>query len=106
MAKYFLIESRSPFDSAEVNNNYQLASDLASKGNEVSLFLVENGVLAARSTAEINDFSKLTNVNLFADDFSLRERGISPNELKSTIKVAGISIVVEAMAQGSKTMWL
>ncbi len=106
MAKYFLIESRSPFDSAEVNNNYQLASDLASKGNEVSLFLVENGVLAARSTAEINDFSKLTNVNLFADDFSLRERGISPNELKSTIKVADISIVVEAMAQGTKTMWL
>ncbi len=106
MAKYFLIESRSPFDSAEVNNNYQLASDLASKGNEVSLFLVENGVFAARSTAEINDFSKLANVNLFADDFSLRERGISPNELKSTIKVADIGIIVEAMAQGNKTMWL
>ena len=106
MAKYFLIESRSPFDSAEVKNNYQLASDLASKGNEVSLFLVENGVFAVRKTAEINDFSKLTNVNLFADDFSLRERGISPNELKSTIKVADISIVVKAMAQGTKTMWL
>ena len=106
MAKYFLIESRSPFDSAEVINNYQLSSDLASKGNEVSLFLVENGVFAARSTAEINDFSKLTNVNLFADDFSWRERGISPNELKSTIKVADISIVVKAMAQGTKTMWL
>ncbi len=106
MAKYFLIESRSPFDSAEVKNNYQLASDLASKGHEVTLFLVENGVFAVRSTAEINDFSKLTNVNLFADDFSLRERGISPNELKSTIKVADISIVVEAMAQGTKTMWL
>lgn len=106
MAKYFLIESQSPFDSAEVKNNYQLASDLASKGNEVSLFLVENGVFAVRETAEINDFRKLTNVNLFADDFSLRERGISPNELKSTIKVADIGIVVEAMAQGTKTMWL
>ena len=106
MAKYFLIESRSPFDSAEVNNNYQLASDLASNGHEVSLFLVENGVFAARETAQINDFSKLTNVTLFADDFSLRERGISTNELKSTIKVAGISIVVEAMAKDTKTMWL
>ena len=59
MAKYFLIESRSPFDSAEVNNNYQLASDLASKGHEVSLFLVENGVFAAREMAEINDFTRL-----------------------------------------------
>ena len=49
MAKYFLIESRSSFDSAQVSQNYQLASDLANAGNETTLFLVENGVLAARA---------------------------------------------------------
>jgi len=54
MAKYFLIESRSSFDSTQVSQNYQLASDLANAGNETTLFLVENGVLAARAAAANN----------------------------------------------------
>ena len=29
MSKYFLIESRSPFDATEVTNKYQIAQDLA-----------------------------------------------------------------------------
>ena len=45
MAKYFLIESQSPLDYPEVNNNYNLASDLADAGNDVTLFLIENGDL-------------------------------------------------------------
>ncbi len=106
MAKYFLIESRSPFDSPEVNNNYQLALDLANGGNQVTLFLVENGVFVARKTAQTESLDKLTNLTLLADDFSLRERGISTDEIKNNIKVVEISSVVEAMATGTKTMWL
>lgn len=106
MAKYFLIESRSPFDSPEVNNNYQLALDLANGGNQVTLFLVENGVFVARKTAQIESLDILSNVIVLADDFSLRERGISTDEIKNNIKVAEISSVVEAMATGTKTMWL
>ncbi len=106
MAKYFLIESRSSFDSVEVDHNYQLASDLANEGNEVSLFLVENGVFAARAKAQINGLANLDGVNLLVDDFSLRERGITFEEVNSKIKVADIAMVVEAMATGQKVMWL
>ena len=81
-------------------------SDLASAGNDTTLFLVENGVLAARASAKINDLETLKKVNLLADDFSLRERGISQSELKSNIKIASIKAVVDAMAEGQKTIWL
>jgi sulfur relay (sulfurtransferase) complex TusBCD TusD component (DsrE family) len=106
MAKYFLIESRSPFDSPDVNYNYQLALDLANNGNEVTLFLVENGVFVARKTTNVVSLDALNNVNILADDFSLRERGIFNNEMRNNIKIAEISTVVEAMANGAKTMWL
>ncbi|NER22157.1 MAG: DsrE family protein [Symploca sp. SIO1B1] len=105
MAKYFLIESRSPFDSTQVSQNYQLASDLANAGNETTLFLVENGVLAARAAA-VYGLANLNAVNVLADDFSLRERSISETELKDGVQVASIGAVIEAMAQGQKTIWL
>jgi predicted peroxiredoxin len=41
-----------------------------------------------------------------ADDFSLRERGISETELDNGVKVASIAAVVDAMAEGQKTIWL
>ncbi len=106
MAKYFLIESRSPFDSTEVNNNYLLARDLATAGNETTLFLVENGVFALRKIAQNCNLEKLEQVNLLADDFSLRERGIEAQELISNVNVASIDAVVMAMAEGQKTIWL
>ncbi|MGK7874913.1 MAG: DsrE family protein [Xenococcaceae cyanobacterium] len=106
MAKYFLIESRSPFDSTEVSNNYQLASDLANAGKETTLFLVENGVLAARTSATSSGLANLNKVKLLADDFSLRERGISESELGYGVQPSGIGAVIDAMAEGQKTIWL
>ena len=49
MTKYLLIESRDPFESNDVGYYYDLAADLARRGDEVTLFLVQNGVLPARS---------------------------------------------------------
>ena len=48
MAKYLLIESRDPFDANDVANFCDLAEGLVRKGSEVTLFLVQNGVLQAR----------------------------------------------------------
>jgi sulfur relay (sulfurtransferase) complex TusBCD TusD component (DsrE family) len=106
MGKYFLIESQSPFESTEVNYNYELASDLAILGHEVTLFLVENGVLAARSTDTSIGLTKLSQVNLLADEFSLQERGIDSSEIGSNIKLSSLESVVDAMGEGQKMMWL
>lgn len=106
MAKYFLIESRSPFDSSQVSHNYQLASDLAHAGNETTLFLVENGVFAARAAANNSGLETLKAVTLMVDEFSLKERSISETELNNTVQVASIGAVIDAMAEGQKTIWL
>jgi len=45
---YLLIESRDPFESNDVLYYYELSKGLVEAGNEVTLFLVQNGVLAAR----------------------------------------------------------
>lgn len=106
MTKYFLIESQSPFDTSEVNNNYQLASDLATSGHDVILFFVENGVLATRSIVASQNFTNLNQVTLLVDKFSLDERGIDVSELASDIEISTVDSIVDAMSQGQKMMWL
>jgi sulfur relay (sulfurtransferase) complex TusBCD TusD component (DsrE family) len=106
MSQYFLIESKSPFESTEVIHDYQLASDLAKSGHKVTLFLVENGVLATRSTIIPPELAHLNLVKVLADRFSLEERGIEYSEVNSGIEVSTISSVADAMGQGQKTLWL
>ena len=45
MAQYLLIESRDPFESNDVGYYYDLAKGLVEGGNQVTLFLAQNGVL-------------------------------------------------------------
>src|SRR4029450_6336607 len=45
MADYLLIESRDPFESNDVGYYCDLARGLVEAGNQVTLFLVQNGVL-------------------------------------------------------------
>ena len=107
MKKYLLIGSRDPFDSADVENFYVLAGGLAKSGNKVTLFLVQNGVLAARQGAKADGLAGAANegVEVLADEFSLQERGISANRLIAGVEPAPLDTVVDRMADGSKTLW-
>ena len=51
MGNYLMIASRDPFDSIEATRDYELAGGLAGDGHAVTVFLVQNGVLAARPDA-------------------------------------------------------
>ena len=105
MDHYLLIESRDPFESNDVTYYYELAKGLVEGGNQVTLFLVQNGVLAARPSARSADLSALgrSGVEVLADDFSLRERGIA--KLAEGIRAAPIEIVVDRLEVGHKTLW-
>ena len=87
MATYLLIESRDPFDSNDVSNFYELATGLSQEGNQVTLFLVQNGVLPARRSVHSAALTTLaqSGVQVLADDFSLRERGIDQARLAEGI---------------------
>lgn len=107
MGRYLLIGSRDPFDSNDAKNLYDLASGLTRQGNEVTLFLVQNGVLPARPSANSAALTDLANagVEVLADDFSLKERGIAADGLAEGVQAASLDVVVDQLADGRKAIW-
>ena len=107
MTDYLLIESRDPFDSSDVANFLALAEGLSRAGNRVTLFLIQNGVLPARHGARSAPLAVLAanGVEVLADDFSLRERGISANRLLPGITAAPLDTVVDRLADGCRALW-
>ncbi len=107
MAKYLLIESRDTFESKDVARYYGLAKGLKQEGNDVTLFLVQNGVLSAREASQSNGLADVASagVKVLADDFSLRERGIGTGRLVSGVTPAPLDTVIDAMVDGSKMLW-
>jgi predicted peroxiredoxin len=107
MDKYMLIESRDPFDSNDVAFCYELAIGLAKAGNEVTLMLVQNGVLPARRGAKADGLAAVleAGVKVLADDFSLAERGIEASRLAAGIASTPLDVVIDHMAAGHKTLW-
>src|SRR5262245_51548840 len=107
MASYMLIESRDPFDSNDVAFSYELAAGLAKAGHDVTLLLVQNGVLPARRGARADGLAGVMSagVKVLADDFSLGERGIARARLAPGIEPSPIDVVIDHLAAGHKTLW-
>lgn len=107
MSKYLLIASRDPFESGDVGHYYDLAAQLAKTGNEVTLFLVQNGVLPARRGSRSAALSAMAaaGVEVLADDFSLKERGITADLLVTGVKPAPLGTVIDQLAEGRKALW-
>ena len=107
MAKYLLIESRDPFESNDVGFFCGLAKNLVKHGDVVTVFLVQNGVLAARHGPRSEALSEMAGagVAVLADDFSLRERGIAASAVASGIKPASLEVVIDQLADGCKSIW-
>ena len=105
MAEYLLIESRDPFESNDVGYYYDLARGLVEAGEKVTLFLVQNGVFAARPSAKAPQLRVLvgSGVKILADDFALKERGIT--KLRDGVQIAPIEIVVDHLEAGHQTLW-
>jgi predicted peroxiredoxin len=108
MTGYLFIETRDPFESRDTDFIAQTAAALKERDNEVTVFLVQNGVLAARRGARDQYIARLAQagVRVLADDFSLRERGIAGNELRAGVAQSSVDALVEMLARGeTKAIW-
>ena len=107
VSQYVMIQSKSPWESGDVGQFYALARELRQAGGEVTFFLVQNGVMAARTGAKDPGLDQLlgANVKVLADDFSLRERAIDATSLKNGVSPSAIDQVVDLMASGAKALW-
>ena len=106
MSRYVFIESRDPFESRDTRFIEETAAGVKERGHEVVVFLVQNGVLAARTSAHRLGRLAEAGVTVLADDVSLRERGIKPEDLAPSIREAGIEALVDAIVQeNTKALW-
>ena len=107
MSRYLLIQSKSPWESGDIGHFYSLARDLGQAGNDVTFFLVQNGVMSARNGAKDAAFDQLlgSKIRVLADDFSLRERAINRETLKGGVSVSPIDEVVDLLAGSAKALW-
>ncbi len=107
MAKYLLIESRDPFDSSDSGYFSELVQGIAGRGNETTLFLVQNGVLPTRKGSKYNEvIARLVQgkVKVLADGFSLKERGIG--KLADGVNISDMDQLVDLLLEpGVKTIW-
>ena len=108
MTNYLFLESRDPFESRDTRFVEQTATALLQQGNEVTIFLLQNGVLASRKKARDSTLERMAaaGVRILADDFSLLERGIQTGELAPGIQPSNIETLVDALVQeNTKAIW-
>jgi predicted peroxiredoxin len=108
MSKYIFIESRDPFESRDTQFVEETATSLKQAGHEVTVFLVQNGVLAARRRIDNAGLGQMSRagIDVLADDFSLRERGIAPTELQEGVRASNIeSLVATLVQEDTKAIW-
>lgn len=106
MTRYVFIESRDPFESQDTRFIEETAMAVKERGHEVTVFLVQNAVLAARKNVGRLRCLAEAGVTVLADAFSLRERGITSDELAPEIRESPIDALVEAIVQEkTKALW-
>jgi sulfur relay (sulfurtransferase) complex TusBCD TusD component (DsrE family) len=105
--RYLLLASRDPFTARDAEGFHALAERLAGRGHPVTLYLVQNGVLAARRGAAVAQLARLARagVAVLADEFSLSERGIAVDGLADGIAPATLERVIDALADGARALW-
>lgn len=108
MTNYLLIETRDPFESRDTDFIADSAIALQQGGHNVTVFLIQNGVFAARGSAGHSPLDRLSaaSVTVLADDFSLAERGILSTELNPGVQTANIESLVDALVrENTKALW-
>lgn len=107
MANYLIIASEDPYENRRAERMRDLATSLARRGGKVSVYLAQNAVFGARRASRGRNCSTLLteSVDVLADEFSLRERGIDSRALLPGVKVASLDVVIARLAHGWKTFW-
>ena len=104
---YLLIVSEDPLETPAARRTAEIAQQLRQRGNPVTLFLVQNGVFASRAQGADCPLTQAFggDIEVLADDFSLRERGIERNQLRHGVSSAPIDTVVQRLATGWRAIW-
>jgi|DewCreStandDraft_1066081.scaffolds.fasta_scaffold05378_7 sulfur relay protein TusB/DsrH len=107
MSRYLIVTSRDLHEYASSSYILELAGSLKNRGHEVTLYLVENGVLAARKGAQLaarlNELSR-AGVTVLAEDVSAKARGIE--QLAEGVRLSNMDELADLVVDGcDKVIW-
>lgn len=107
MSKYVLISSRDPFEHGDALSFYETCGGLKDAGADVTLMLVQNGVLPSRESRYSVEIASLCQkgVKVLADRYALETRGIKEADLIQGVSSGDLDLVIDHMAEGSKVIW-
>ena len=108
MAKYLLIESKGPLDGGQYA--FELGEQLRALNHDVTIYLIQDGVFTARkgfaSGARLLTTAHQRGLNLFADEISLRQRGVVKERLADQVKASSMDELVDLLMERSdKAIW-
>ncbi len=107
MAHYLIVNSRDLTEYTSGRYIQKVAGKLKEDGNEVALFLIENGVIAARKGSDVGKgLATLSRrgAKIMADDISCQSRGIT--QLEEGISMSNMDYLADMISEGSdKVMW-
>lgn len=107
MANYVLIDSRDLQEYSSGRYFLGLASRLQKLGNKVTIFLVENGALAARKNSDAGQkLGELAGqgVKVYVEDVAARARGVK--ELEAGIELGNLDQLADLVAEReSRVIW-
>ena len=107
MRHYVIVETRDLLETRDADWGGALASTLNGKRADATVFLAENGVLAARAAYDAPILRQLVKkgVRIFADRFALEERGIALRDLAKSVEPAEIGMIAKEMSAGAVVLW-
>ena len=101
-----IVETRDPLAVRDVEWTAGLLASMRRAGCKCTLMLAENGVFGARGPggACLAGLAE-AGVELLADRFALRERGIAEDSLATGVAPAELDVVIDRLAAGEAVVW-
>lgn len=108
MAKYLLIETKSPLEGGEYA--FELGSQLRDLDHDVTIYLLQDAVFAARSSfktgRELIEQAERSGLRVLADGISARQRGLVGDRVARGVGVSDMGEMVGLlMEQADKAIW-
>jgi predicted peroxiredoxin len=108
MRHYVFLETRDPFELRDGDFVRSSVQELKNNGSKITVYLVQNAVLASRKNSRTSYLSQLheAGAKILVDDFSLKERSIANDEIHSFLDVATFDQLVDLLMEpNTKAIW-
>lgn len=106
--RLLMVETRSEWESSDVDDFLGLAQGFLQAGLTLDLFLVQNSVLLLRSAARarLSALADAGRCRIWIDGYSLALRGLSADDVGACGMVAGTDELVQLMTvPHTKVLW-